>query len=218
MDVLMTTVTNRDLLTIDGGQVERKPLHFFASLADVSDVMHFDLVGAVADGAIVQQPRSGSSGKPGWRDIQVSGCLVGLFDLLEGLVEEVNRSPSGLGVGNVFAIFAEDFMKGGSLFGRQSFGEGILQDVTSIVETTDILRQLVVVVPAANEAVVVVDDMIDGLIDEGIKSDGLAVSPVLLEFRGQFLEWNEESDIAGGGFAGLDNVVGRAGAIEVSFA
>jgi len=118
----MTFLANGHLFPVNSGHIEAKALQVLAAFADVFNVMHFDPFRAVADGAIVQQSGLSSSGEPGRGRIQISGCPFGLLNLLERLVEEMDRAAIRFSVGDVLTVFTKDFVNRRSLFVSQGFG------------------------------------------------------------------------------------------------
>jgi hypothetical protein len=98
------------------------------------------------------------------------------------LIEEADLPTVWLFDGKVLAILSEDFGDSDPLFACESFSQGILKDVSSVVKPSDVFSELVVVVPASDYAIVVADDVRNWLVDEGIYTVRLTVGHVSLQF------------------------------------
>ena len=161
----MAVVADWDLLAIDSRQIETESLDFFAALADMPHMVHFHLLWASADSTIVTQSSLGIPWPPSWEGVQVGLRAFGFFHLLQGLIEEPDLSPIGFREREVFAIFLEDAAHRGAFLVSQGLGQRVSEHVAGVVELADIFSQLVVVVPTSQYAVIVFDNVVNGLVD-----------------------------------------------------
>ncbi len=128
----------------------------------------------------------------------------------------MNRSPIWLNKGEVLAVFLENLAHRRTLFTRQGLCQGVLQYIAGIVEPGDIFRQLEVVVPAPDHAIVMFDDMVNRLIDKPIHTSRLSIGHILFQLGVQFSQRHQEFDVARGRFNRLHHVVGRALAAQIA--
>ncbi len=116
VDIPMAFSTDWHLFPVDGGHIKVKSLQLLPAFTDVSDVMHFDLVWAVTDGTVVEQSGLSVFKSPGRDQVQVRLGTFGFLDLFQGLVEKVDWSAIGFGIGDILTILAEGFTHGSPLF------------------------------------------------------------------------------------------------------
>jgi hypothetical protein len=184
VDVIMALPTYRYLLAINGCQIQRKTPDSFPSFSDMPHMVHLYVLLIVAYCTAIQQSGLGSSRSPQGFSVQVSCGSPGFLYLFQGLVEEANFSAIGFLEGEILTIFLEDLTHRRSFLSGQGFRQGVLEYVSGIVQGGHILCQLVIVIPASYQGIVMFDDVIHGLIDEAVHARRLTVLHVLLQLLG----------------------------------
>ena len=118
----MAFSTYRDLLAIDGCQIEGETLYVFPSFSDMPDVVHLYPFRAITNRAVIQESGLRSSRCPSRERVHVRRRPLGFLHLLQRLVEEVDFSAIWFLEDKVLPILSEDFTYRRAFFVRQGLG------------------------------------------------------------------------------------------------
>ena len=89
----MALFADGELLTVDGRHIERDTLESLSPFANMPEMMHFDLVRAIADGTVIAQLGLCASEPPLRLNINRVETARRFLDASYGLIKEVDFPP-----------------------------------------------------------------------------------------------------------------------------